>query len=100
MIIENIHGSSKISEKPKHFSSWLKFWEYYEGITLKDNLYYICPGCGKQYTRNNFDGCHVQKAFSTDKKWYIVPLCDSCNHAEGTLDIGNIGMVSVADNNI
>lgn len=100
MIIKNVHGSSKVSAKPKHFTSWLRFWEHHQGQTLKEGILYTCPGCGKQFTRAHFDGCHVQKAYSQDQKWYIVPLCDSCNQAIGTLDIGNVSMISVADNNI
>ena len=50
---------------------------------------------GRWFAPKNWDGCHVQKAGSTDRSWYIVPLCDSCNQRENeVLDIGDLKMVS------
>lgn len=98
MNIKNITGSSKISEKPKHFGSWLQFWEHFAGKVITRNERWICPACGKSVLGSNFDGCHVQKADSTDQKWYIAPLCDSCNHRTDEPDV-NVLLVSVADNN-
>ena len=41
------------------------------------------------FLRENLDGCHVQKANNPfDSKWYIVPLCDTCNHSNEKLDVG------------
>jgi len=41
---------------PSGYDSWLDYWE------------------------QNSGGSHVQKVSSTDQKWYIMPLCDSCNY--------------------
>ena len=99
MKIKNIKGSSKVSEKsPKGYSSWLDYWEQNVNFTLKPGDKYKCPACGKSFTRDNFDGCHVQKVDSTDQKWYIIPLCDSCNHRIDTPDIGFIRLVDVPNN--
>lgn len=98
MKIKNITGSSKVSEKPKHFGSWLQFWEHFAGQTIDRNKNWICSACGKPVPRKNIDGCHVQKADSTDQKWYIVPLCDACNQREDEPDVDET-LVSVADNN-
>lgn len=49
--------------------------------------------------RKDFDGCHVQKANNIlDRKWYIVPLCSSCNQTIGTLNIGDIKMIPTSSN--
>ena len=98
MKIKNIKGSSKVSAKPKNFDSWLQFWEHFAGQTLTRNKYWICPACGESVLGSKFDGCHVQKVNSTDQKWYIVPLCDACNHRIDEPDV-NVTFVSVADNN-
>lgn len=98
MKIKNIKGSSKVSAKPKHFDSWLQFWEHFAGKVITRNKRWIRPACGKSVLGSNFDGCHVQKADSTDQKWYIAPLCDSCNHRTDEPDV-NVLLVSVADNN-
>lgn len=98
MKIKNIKGSSKVSAKPKHFDSWLQFWEHFAGKVITRNERWICPACGKSVLGCNFDGCHVQKADSTDQKWYIAPLCDSCNHRTDEPDV-NVLLVPVADNN-
>ena len=98
MKIKNITGSSKVSAKPKHFDSWLQFWEHFTGFTLTRNKLWVCPACGKSFLGSSFDGCHVQKADSTDQKWYIAPLCDSCNHRTDEPNV-NVMLVSVADNN-
>lgn len=61
-----------------------------------NNILY--PACGESILGSNFDGCHVQKVDSTDQKWYIVPLCDACNHRTDEPNV-NVTLVSVADNN-
>ncbi len=99
MKIKNITGSSKVSEKPpKGYSSWLNYWEKNVNFILKTGIKYKCPACGNAFERKNFDGCHVQKVDSTDQKWYIIPLCDACNHRTDTPEIGNIRLVDVPSN--
>lgn len=98
MKIKNITGSSKVSAKPKHFNSWLQFWEHFAGKVIPRDESRICPACGKAVLGKNFDGCHVQKVNSTDQKWYIVPLCDACNQRKDQPDVDEI-FVPVADNN-
>jgi len=99
MKVQNIVGSSKVSYKPKHFDSWIKFWESHAGCAIDRDTYYTCPGCGINHLGSQFDGCHVQKAFSMDGSWYIVPLCDSCNHKAGVLDVGDVELISVSQYN-
>ena len=60
---------------------------------------YVCPTCGRSFYPKDWDGCHVQKAESYDKSWYVVPLCKSCNQRIGeVLDIGDLKMVPVPSN--
>ena len=100
MLVENVTGSSKVSKKaPYPYTSWLNYWEVNANFVLNPIKLYNCPACGKPFYRKDFDGCHVQKANNIlDRKWYIVPLCSSCNHIEGTLDIGNVAMIPTPSN--
>ena len=99
MKIRNIKGSSKVSKNPpKDYTSWLEYWEVNANRKLKTGIKYKCPACGQAFERKDFDGCHVQKVDSTDQKWYIIPLCDSCNHRNDTPDIGDIRLVDVPSN--
>lgn len=79
---KNINGSSGISPKPKagNGSCWREFWEIRKGKKLNPFAFYVCPGCGRNVLGMNFFGCHVKKVRSLDNKWYIVPMCQSCNN--------------------
>ena len=97
--IHNVKGSSKISQKPPFpYGSWLQYWEGKTGNRIEPNTLYRCPGCGKSITRENFDGCHVQKLNVLDKKWYIVPLCDSCNHRTDAFSVNGELLFPVPSN--
>ncbi len=99
MRIKNVKGSSKVSPNPPAgYDSWLDYWEQNSGIYLDKNTLYKCPACGKSFYRKNFDGCHVQKANSIDRKWYIMPLCDSCNHRTDTPDVDGSLLIDVPSN--
>ena len=99
MKIKNVKGSSKVSPKaPAGYASWLNYWEQNFGQTLEDGHTYQCPACGKYFERKNFDGCHVQKVDLADKKWYIMPLCDSCNHRKDTPDVDGNLLIDVPSN--
>lgn len=70
--------------------NWLQYWE--EATGLKANL---CKNlfCNEKAT----DGSHVQLANSTNRKWYIIPLCHRCNCHFGE-ELTVIGpLVSVTD---
>jgi len=74
--VKNVTGSSKVSPNPPiGYISWLDYWE--------KNARQTATRCGaidcKRPGRNNLVGAHVQKVYDSDKKWYIVPLCLSCN---------------------
>ncbi len=79
MKVKNVSGSSRFP-KPTGFDSWLDYWEYHS----KKNAYFCsASGC----FRKDLVGAHVQKANSTDNKWYIVPLCSGCNQRTDTFDV-------------
>lgn len=99
MKIKNVKGSSKVSPNPPTgYDSWLEYWEINHRQKLDSNIQYNCPACERPFYRKNFDGCHVQKVDSKDQKWYIVPLCDSCNHATGELDVNEGLLLDVPSN--
>ena len=97
--VHNVKGSSKVSAKPPFpYFSWLNYWECMKQSTLKANTLYNCPACGKAVTREHFDGCHVQKLNLTDFKWYIIPLCDSCNQRKDMFSVDEDLLVPVPSN--
>ena len=97
--IHNVKGSSKISEKPPFpYTSWLKYWEAYANFTLEDYKSYNCPCCGSPTIRTHFDGCHVQKVSLTDRKWYVMPLCDSCNQRTDMFSVDEHLLIPVPSN--
>ena len=99
MKINNVKGSSKVSPNPPSgYKSWLDYWEQNHGQILDPNGWYECPGCGESFQRKDFDGCHVQKVDSTDNKWYIIPLCDSCNHTTEELEVKEGLLLDVPSN--
>lgn len=83
--VKNVNGSSTISPKPKagEGSCWRDFWADKAGFTFVPNDLYTCPGCNNARKGSDFEGCHVIKVNSNDKKWYIVPMCHACNMKHG-----------------
>jgi hypothetical protein len=72
--VKNVNGSSRF-ESPEGYSTWLDFWEDKCGKTA-----WICSAIDCHLLgRDNLVGAHVQLVNSTDKSWYIVPLCRKCN---------------------
>lgn len=69
--VKNVLGSSRYAA-PLGYSSWLEYWEKQTCIKKC-----ICGASGCSNT--DLVGAHVQKANSSDKKWYITPLCRRCN---------------------
>ena len=79
MLVKNVIGSSRFV-KPSGYASWLDYWK---AITGKNPHFCSASGCIK----TDLVGAHVQKAYSTDQKWYIVPLCSSCNQRTDTFEV-------------
>ena len=70
--------------------NWLRYWEEATGKKA-----YYCHKVGCMATAT--DGAHVQLSNSTDRKWYIVPLCHSCNCQRGAEFSVTGPLVSVTD---
>lgn len=68
-IVKNLNGTSD-NKVPSGYTSWLNFWEKNSKKKASE-----CSHCNKSAVL----GAHVQKANSTDRSWYIVPLCCGCN---------------------
>lgn len=96
MKIKNINGSSsdRFKNPPQGYYSWIFYY--------KDKCGYsdiVSPSCAN-ILHNSIPadvGAHVRKADSSDGKWYIVPLCETCNafSSDVEIDIGNTPMVEV-----
>ncbi len=74
MKVNNINGTSDSTCK---CSSWLEHWKKFSGQAL--STYCAEKACIKKPEV----GAHVQKDSSTDKSWYIVPLCKDHNGETG-----------------
>ncbi|WP_207153374.1 hypothetical protein [Prevotella herbatica] len=76
MFVTNVNGSARYSA-PSGYSSWLDYWNAHASHRA-----YRC-GATDCHHRGDLVGAHVQKAYSSDQSWYIVPLCNSCNQRTG-----------------
>lgn len=87
MKVNNINGTSYTTCK---CGSWLDHWKNFSRQVVPN----YCPtyGCIERPEV----GAHVQKENSSDRSWYIVPLCKKCNaKTGGSLEIdNNISLVS------
>jgi len=80
MIVKNINGTS---ESTCTCGSWLNHWKAYSGQPLP--TYCVERRCMKTPTL----GAHVQKGSSTDRAWYIIPLCPDHNRKAESLDVSD-----------
>ena len=80
MLVKNVNGSSRYSA-PSGYNSWLDYWNAHANHNA-----YRC-GATDFHHWGDLVGAHVQKAYSTDKSWYIVPLCNSCNQRTDIFDV-------------
>ena len=71
--VHNLQEGSRPA--PAGYRSWIDYWEKATG--LKASTCHVL-GCNEQAT----DGAHVQLVNSSDKRWYIVPMCQphNCQH--------------------
>lgn len=70
--VKNLNGTDDNNPASKGYSTWKEFWEDKTKRKFSDCS---CGAC-KQLAKV---GAHVQKNSGSDNKWYIVPLCISCN---------------------
>ena len=89
MKVTNINGTSQ-STTTCACGSWLKHWEKFSGQEAKKCSAFLC-------FHTDLQGAHVQKADSSDRKWYIVPLCGKHNKATEDVDL-RVGTVLVPAN--
>ncbi len=69
--VKNLKGTD--DRKPLGYNSWLDFWETKTGEKANECKSLSCN------VRHDLVGAHVIKADSNDGKWYIIPLCQTCN---------------------
>jgi hypothetical protein len=79
MFVKNVNGSSRWPA-PSGYTSWLDYWEKKSGKSVS-----ICGA--ENCSKRNLVGAHVQKVYGTDKKYYITPLCSSCNQRTDEFDV-------------
>jgi hypothetical protein len=78
--ITNINGTADPICK---CGSWLKHWQNFS----KQTLPLRCPANGCY--QKDLVGAHVQKAYSFDLVWYIIPLCNAHNTCKFDIDVSD-----------
>ena len=74
MWVKNVNGTRDNTCK---CGSWLDHWKKFsDQVLLSSCAEKTCP-------KKPEVGAHVQKDSSTDKAWYIVPLCNEHNRQTG-----------------
>ena len=80
MQVKNINGTSQNDCK---CGSWLEHWKIFSGQQVPKY-------CSKEKcTEKPTVGAHVQKDSTTDRNWYIVPLCGTHNKKATSMNISN-----------
>ena len=83
--IKNAHTLGMEAHDYTDFSTWIAFWESkkkswrYLLQSKQSSSKFKCSKCEEEKEWSEFDGAHVIKVDSTDKKKYIYPLCQTCN---------------------
>jgi len=77
--VKNINGTSQTD---CICGSWLQHWEKYSGRKATYCSDKIC-------IKTELVGAHVQKAFSSDNRWYIIPLCKVHNGSIQEIEISD-----------
>ena len=81
MRVKNINGASQNACK---CGSWLDHWKKFGDQSVP--TYCLEKSC----TKKDLVGAHVQKDSSSDRDWYIIPLCSEHNGKNGnTLDVAD-----------
>jgi len=73
MIVKNLNGTTN---NKCNCGSWINHWNNYSGQTTKKCVVKGCDNLPEV-------GGHVQKNSASDKSWYIIPICKSCNGLKG-----------------
>ncbi len=78
--ITSINGTS---EATCSCGSWLKHWQNFS----MQKIPFYCPANGCFQT--DLFGAHIQKAYSLERKWYIIPLCSFHNSIKSDIDVSD-----------
>lgn len=89
MKVRNVNGTSRFI--PRGYNSWLDYWEKQTGKSATICSANSCWG-------TDLVGAHVQKVNSTDKCYYIVPLCRQCNQRTDEFEVNQYLLVPVPSN--
>lgn len=81
MRVKNINGTTQDACK---CGSWLGHWKKFSGMSVPS----YCAE--KNCTKQDLVGAHVQNDSSSDRDWYIIPLCSDHNGQKGAaLDVSD-----------
>ena len=92
--VKDAKGTSQWQVPACPCKSWIEHWDYNSGVARPS----ICPVCKKQMTDTDVDGGHVKVTHyfnikqrcwmqCNDEKYYITPICSSCNSRGGFTNI-------------
>jgi len=72
VLVKNLEKTS--DDKAPDGLAWFKYWMEKTNSKKRTCSNIKCNNSG------NLEGAHVQKVNSTDRDYYIVPLCKECNN--------------------
>ena len=95
VLVRDTQGTSRWEKPACQCETWIEHWDYNKMVSLRPS---VCPVCGHRPTSMNpFVGGHVQITGyeivdgyflpDNDGRYYITPICNSCNARGGFTDI-------------
>lgn len=90
VLVKNVNGSDRFL-RPAGYASWLDYWERQVRQRATHCFAFDC-------NRTDLVGAHVQLANSSDRHYYIVPLCEKCNHRPDTFFVEESALIPVPSN--
>jgi hypothetical protein len=80
--VQNLNGSGKNTPSPScKCDSWIDHWNNNRYQT-ENKIAGWCRSCREKVKSSDLIGGHVFKTNSTDEKYYITPICYSCNNTK------------------
>ncbi|MCI1780039.1 MAG: hypothetical protein LKI53_08825 [Bacteroidales bacterium] len=92
MYVKNVAGSDSLIP-PQGYNSWLEFWKDHARVYLKKCSATDCD-------KDAEVGAHVQKAYSDDENYYIIPLCKICKRRNDVYEIPDYVTMVPSPNNL
>ena len=82
-VLVNRNGTSKMGPSCPNCGPWIDHWQKISGKSAPNAGHCAIKGCTgrtKDGSPAQMEGCHVTIKGCEDKRIFIVPICQCCNH--------------------